>query len=164
MRVADLITAAVLLGLGGVVLYDALRLGIGWGTDGPQSGFFPFWLAVFLLVISLAVLIQAVRRGPGRPFISRAQAVPVGKVLVPLTAFVIAMGGVKVGETSLLPGIGLYVAAACYMAFYMRWVGRHRWTVIALVSIAVPVAAFLIFERWFLVPMPKGPLEAWLGY
>jgi hypothetical protein len=23
---------------------------------------------------------------------------------------------------------------------------------------------FLIFERWFLVPLPKGPLEAWLGY
>jgi hypothetical protein len=28
----------------------------------------------------------------------------------------------------------------------------------------VPVAAFVIFEQWFLVPMPKGPLEEWLGY
>jgi hypothetical protein len=23
---------------------------------------------------------------------------------------------------------------------------------------------FVVFEMWFLVPMPKGPLEAWLGY
>ena len=46
MRTADLVTALVLMLLGGVVLFDALRLGIGWGTDGPQSGFFPFWLAV----------------------------------------------------------------------------------------------------------------------
>jgi hypothetical protein len=23
---------------------------------------------------------------------------------------------------------------------------------------------FFMFERWFLVPLPKGPLEAWLGY
>ena len=37
--------------LGGVVLFDALRLGIGWGTDGPQSGFFPFWLAVLLIAM-----------------------------------------------------------------------------------------------------------------
>jgi hypothetical protein len=28
----------------------------------------------------------------------------------------------------------------------------------------VPIALFLMFERWFLVPLPKGPLEAWLGY
>jgi hypothetical protein len=26
------------------------------------------------------------------------------------------------------------------------------------------VVTFLVFEKWFLVPMPKGPLEAWLGY
>jgi len=28
----------------------------------------------------------------------------------------------------------------------------------------IAVALFLMFERWFLVPLPKGPLEAWLGY
>ena len=27
-----------------------------------------------------------------------------------------------------------------------------------------PLATFVVFERWFLVPMPKGPLEAWLGF
>jgi hypothetical protein len=26
------------------------------------------------------------------------------------------------------------------------------------------LALFLMFEKWFLVPLPKGPLEAWLGY
>jgi hypothetical protein len=31
------------------------------------------------------------------------------------------------------------------------------------VSVAVPVAFFLVFERWFLVPLPKGPLENLLG-
>jgi hypothetical protein len=28
----------------------------------------------------------------------------------------------------------------------------------------VPVISFIIFETWFLVPMPKGPVEAWFGY
>jgi len=27
----------------------------------------------------------------------------------------------------------------------------------------VPLVLFLVFERWFLVPLPKGPLEAFLG-
>jgi hypothetical protein len=46
----------------------------------------------------------------------------------------------------------------------MRWVGRHSWRAVVALSIAVPVVSFLVFERWFLVPMPKGPLESWLGY
>jgi putative tricarboxylic transport membrane protein len=164
MRAADLLTAALLMGLAGLVLFDARRLGIGWGTDGPQSGFFPFWLALLLLTLGVLVLVQAARRPPDKPFITRVQAVPVLKVLAPLTAFVILTGGLKAGEQTVLPPLGLYVAAAVYMAFYRRWVGRHSWPAIGLVSLSLPVAAFLVFETWFLVPMPKGPLEAWLGY
>jgi hypothetical protein len=46
----------------------------------------------------------------------------------------------------------------------MRWVGRHDWRAVVALSVVVPVVTFLVFERWFLVPMPKGPLETWLGY
>ena len=60
--------------------------------------------------------------------------------------------------------VGLYVSGALYLATYMRWVGRHRWVTTVLVAIGIPVAAFLIFEVWFLVPLPKGPLETRLGY
>jgi putative tricarboxylic transport membrane protein len=60
--------------------------------------------------------------------------------------------------------VGLYVAVGLYMAFYMRWIGRHSWGLVLLISIAFPLITFAVFEIWFLVPMPKGPLEAWLGY
>jgi hypothetical protein len=159
MRAADLVVSAVLALLGGVVLYDAARLGFGWGLEGPQSGFFPFWLAVLLVSISVAVFIQAWIRGQSRPFATREQIVPVLKVLVPLAAFVVLTD--PPGPWS---GLGLYVAAAFYLAFYMRWVGRHHWLMILAIALVVPVAAFVIFEQWFLVPMPKGPLEEWLGY
>jgi hypothetical protein len=159
MRRADLVTAAVLMLLGGVVVYDAARLGIGWGDEGPRSGFFPFWLAVILIAVSGAVFVQALVRGAPGPFVTGERFVPVAKVLVPLTAFIVATD--PPGPWS---GLGLYVAAALYTAFYMRWVGGHRWTAVAAVSVVVPAAAFVVFEQWFLVPMPKGPLEAWLGY
>lgn len=159
MRAADLTTAGVLLALGGVVVYDAVRLGIGWGDAGPRSGFFPFWLAILLGLCSAAIFLQAWRRRTTKVFVRREQLVPVLKVLVPVAVFITVMDPPGPAD-----GLGLYVAAALYIGTYMRWVGRHRWTTVLLLSIVLPVVTFIVFERWFLVPMPKGPLETWLGY
>jgi hypothetical protein len=70
MRVADLVTAAAFILLGAVVIADALRLGVGWGSDGPKSGFFPFWLAVFMVAASALIVLQAVRERSRRPFVT----------------------------------------------------------------------------------------------
>ena len=153
MRVADVLTAVVLMLLGGVVIADAVRIGIGWGTDGPKSGFFPFWLAVIMLAACALILVQSVGRRSSASFVTRKQLDPVLKVLWPAAAAVV-----------LMQFVGLYVASALYMAFYMRLVGRHAWPVVIALAVLIPVATFLVFETWFLVPMPKGPLEAWLGY
>jgi putative tricarboxylic transport membrane protein len=153
VRTADILTAAVLILLGGVVMVDAVRLGVGWSTDGPQSGFFPFWLAVVLMVTSGLVLVQAVRRRSPRPFLTRQQLGPLLTVLGPAAALIV-----------LIQLVGLYVAAALYAGLYMRWIGGYRWPAILLLAVGFPLATFLVFERWFLVPMPKGPLESWLGY
>ena len=153
MRAADLATAGVLFLLSVIVLVDALRLGIGWGSDGPKSGFFPFWLASVMMVACAIVGGQAARRGGGTPFVTRDQLRPVLKVLVPAAGLVVG--------TQLL---GLYVASMLYIGLYMRWIGRHRWVTVTAIALAIPLATFLLFERWFLVPMPKGPLEAWLGF
>jgi putative tricarboxylic transport membrane protein len=153
MRAADLATAAVLTLLGGVVVLDAMRIGIGWGSDGPRSGFFPFWLGVILIAASVTIGLQAWRRSTARPFVTREQLDPVLKVLWPATAMIV-----------LIKPLGLYVAAMLYVGFYMRWVGRHGWFALILCAVGVPLLTFVVFEMWFLVPMPKGPLEAWLGY
>ena len=153
MRAADLVTAVVLMALGGVVMFDAVRLGTDWGTDGPKSGFFPFWLALALILTCGLIVLQTLRRRPTAPFVTREKLRPVLAVVLPAAAMVLVM------EIA-----GLYVAAALYLGVYMRWVGHHRWATVAAVAIGVPIVTFVIFERWFLVPMPKGPLEAWLGY
>jgi putative tricarboxylic transport membrane protein len=159
MRIADLVTATLLMLLGAIVIYDAAQLGIGWGIEGPGSGFFPFWLASFLVAISAAIFIQALMRRSQKPFVTWQQFVPVLQVLVPVAGFITLTD--PPGPWS---GIGLYVAGGLYLGFYMRWVGRHGWGAVAALSIALPVVMFLVFETWFLVPMPKGPVEAWLGY
>jgi putative tricarboxylic transport membrane protein len=153
MRAADLITASLLMLVGGVVVFDAVRLGIGWGTDGPKSGFFPFWLGMLMVAACAAIFAQAWHRGSARPFVTGEKLRLVLKVLLPAVALVL-----------LMQWLGLYVSAALYVAVYMRWIGRHAWAAVIGCALGVAVLAFLVFDRWFLVPLPKGPLEAWLGY
>ncbi|HEV2053750.1 MAG TPA: tripartite tricarboxylate transporter TctB family protein [Methylomirabilota bacterium] len=153
MRAADLTTAVVLIAGGLLVIWDSLRIGIGWGTDGPKSGFFPFWLGVLMIGACIAIAAQAIRRADRTPFVRREAIAPVLKVLLPATAFVLSTHW-----------IGLYVATTLYMASYMRWIGRHSWLSVVVVSVTVSFVTFFVFELWFLVPMPKGPLETSLGY
>ena len=153
MRAADIVTASFLMALGVLVLGEAIRLGFRWGTDGPESGFFPFWLAVVVITHTAAILVRAIRKHSTEPFASREQLRMVLTVAVPATALVVATHF-----------IGLYVAGLVYLAFYMRRVGHHSWASTAGLSVGIPLLTFLVFERWFMVPLPKGPLEGWLGY
>jgi len=64
---------------------------------------------------------------------------------------------------ALVAWLGIYVASAIFVAFFMRWLGGYPWWKVAAVSIGNSVFFYLIFEVWFLVPLPKGPLETLLG-
>jgi hypothetical protein len=153
VRTADLVCGLCLAVAAVVVLVEGLRLGIGWSSDGPQPGFFVFYLGVALLASAGIVAVLAARRSDSRRFVEGGQLRSVMTVLGPAALMVV-----------LTHLVGLYVSGALYLATYMRWIGRHSWVLIALVAIGVPVATFLVFEVWFLVPLPKGPLEARLGY
>jgi len=64
----------------------------------------------------------------------------------------------------LVPYTGIYAASALLIAFFMLWFGRYNWLFAIGIAVLVPVLTFLMFEIWFLVPLPKGPLENLLGY
>lgn len=154
MRLADILCATGLLILAALVAWESWQLNIGWGLNGPEGGFFPFWLAVGLLVCCLVIVIQAVRSPATlrRPLIAPGGVRPVLQVALPALAMV-----------GLTEGIGLYPAAALYLAFYMRWIGRYGWLLIVVVSLAVPLGSYVVFDRWLLVPMPRGYWGADLG-
>jgi putative tricarboxylic transport membrane protein len=155
MRKADIIVALCLLGLAGLVAWESLALSIGWGINGPEGGFFPFWLAVGLGICSLVTLGQAVWRAAlalHQPLVTSGGWVPLLTVAVPAIAMV-----------ALSEGIGLYPATALYLAFYMRWVGKHRWPLVIALSICIPLGSYFLFDKWFLIPMPKGLWGEHLG-
>ena len=63
-----------------------------------------------------------------------------------------------------VPWIGLYVASFLLITGFMKWFGRYSWVLTLGVALGVVLLAFVMFEKWFLVPLPKGPIEEWLGF
>lgn len=156
MRRADVAMAAGFLLISVVLLREARRLPI-WTSEGPGAGFFPFWLSVGVAVSAVIVFAGSLRavaaNGPGGPFIPPHAWKPLLVVFTPMVAIIL-----------FLNYLGLYLGGAIYLMGYMWLVGRFRWPIILLVSILVPLALFLIFERWFLMPLPKGILLEYLLY
>jgi hypothetical protein len=150
---AEIVVAALFLVLGAIVVWDSVRLGARWGSDGPQAGYFPFYIAVLMCIASAVNLVLAfVKKGDGRAFVGVEQLKLVLSVLVPSILYV-----------GLIAGMGIYVASAVFVAFFMRWLGKYPWWKVAAVSIGNSVVFFLIFEIWFKVPLPKGWFERLLG-
>jgi hypothetical protein len=150
---AEIAVAALFLAAGAIVVVDSLRLGAKWAEDGPQAGYFPFIVGL-LICVAAAVNLVAVftwAREEGRVFVEVGQLKMVLSVLVPAAVYV-----------GLIGWLGIYVASALYVAFFMRWLGKYDWWKLAAVSIGNSVFFFLIFEVWFKIPLPKGPLEALL--
>ena len=149
MAVAVLLQAIALL-----VIVDSKRVGIDWADDGPRAGYFPFYIGLLLFAAATWVLINALRGAKtDQPFATREELGRVVSMFIPMVVYV---AGVAL--------LGIYVASVLLIAFFMIRHGRYRWPLTAAVSLGVPLLLFLVFERWFLVPLPKGPLEALLGY
>jgi putative tricarboxylic transport membrane protein len=153
-RGVEIGVAAFMAFLALIGVYGSIKVGIGWGDEGPRAGFFPFYVSLVVL-ISCAINVLAVLAVPdkGRVFAKWDQLRQVLWVLVPTIVYV-----------ALVPYLGIYVSSALLIAFFMRWFGHYSWIVAAAIAIAVPFLTFLMFEMWFLVPLPKGPLEIMLGY
>ena len=74
--------------------------------------------------------------------------------------------GVEVLQRLLVKLLGLYVASAIYIAFFMIWLGRYSWWKGITVGVVINALLFAMFEVWFKVPLFKGEFDplGFLGY
>lgn len=146
--------ALVIAIFGLIAVIGGLKVGIGWGDEGPRAGFFPFYLGLIILVSSAINLFQLSPGGNKNAiFATWGQLRKVLSVVFPTAIYV-----------SIIPYIGIYVASALLIATFMIWLGKYRWIAAIPTAVGVPIFFFATFERWFLVPLPKGPIEQLLGF
>ena len=167
-RTMEIVVALVLLALGALVVFDSYRLGAKWGDEGPQSGYFPFYIGLLLCISSAGTLGEVAltawkRRERFRgaiveresQFVAWDELKLVLSVLIPAVVYVL---GVQL--------IGIYVASAVYIALFMLWLGKYPWLKSVAVAVIVSASIFVLFEIWFKVPLYKGTWDplAFLGY
>ncbi len=151
----DLVVATLIFALGALVVFESVRLGASWGSDGPGAGYFPFYIGMLICICSFAVFIQSLlkRKDDRAVFVTGEQFKLVLVDLIPTTAYAV---GVWL--------IGMYVSSALFIVLFMRIAGHYTWLRSTAVGVGVSVAAFVMFEIWFKIPLPKGPVEALIGF
>ena len=154
-RSVDIVVLLLLLALACLLGWDSARVGRSWADDGPEAGYFPFYLSVLMGAACIYGLVRLLASPHAEldGFITRPQLSRVLQVLVPTLAFVLA--------TEFL---GLYVASFLLVTGFMWWIGKIALWKSLLTGFLFTAVMFLTFEIAFNVIMPKGPLEAAFGF
>jgi hypothetical protein len=153
----DAVVAALLLVIGLVVVWQAYLLGASWTSDGPGSGYFPFYIGIIISVSSLGILYQALisKNRDTDSFVDSVQLKRVTQVFVPAVVYVLGVNF-----------LGLYLASAIYVALFMIVLGKYSVIKSVLIGVIINAVFFAMFEVWFKVPLFKGSLDPlrFLGY
>lgn len=155
--VVEAVVAGLLLLLGIVVAITSWELGAEWTSDGPGSGYFPFYIGLVICISGAGTLYQALfgKEKNTEIFVDNEQLKRILQVLIPAIIYV---GGVEV--------FGLYVASAVYIALFMIFLGKFSPLKSIIAALAVNTVFFMMFEVWFKVPLYKGAINllSFLGY
>lgn len=147
-RSAELVVALLTLAVGLTVTIASYQLGARWASDGPQAGYFPFYVGLLICIGSIANFVSGLRAGAAakqKLFVEWQGLRRVAAVLVPALIFV---AGVYL--------VGIYLSAMFYIAAFMVLLGKYRiWKGVA-VGFGVSFVLFMMFEIWFQVLLPKG--------
>lgn len=116
---------------------------------GPGPGFFPFWIALVLGVLSAGMIYQSSFKEseplPGDFFPERRGLVRMGAIVLAMVASVL-----------LLDTLGFRLTMLAFFLFLLLTLGRHHPIVTVLVAVAGSFGAFYLFDTLLQVPLPIG--------
>lgn len=144
---ADRVGAIFFLGLGALFLYQGWQLPPG-AEGAPGSGFFPMWVGVCLMLLSLPLLI--------RPLGSKTmdEVIPQRgeRKRVSLTMVILVM------YTLLLKPLGFIIATFLLFLILLQLFERGRWGVAIAISLAAVLGSYWLFVKFFDLVLPGGLL------
>ena len=157
MRWMELLVAACFAGVSLLVITDSIRVGKSWGSDGPEPGYFPFYIGCLMLGGAVWVIVQTLlawKQDDGKEvFAEKHEFNLMLLMLIPTAVFVAAIFV-----------LGIYVASLIFVAAFMVWQGKYSYFKSIAVGACISAVLFSLFEVWFKLPLPKGFIENWLGF
>lgn len=132
----------------GLYLLEASSLPAG-SLQRPGAAAFPVVVGVGLGLVSVAVLVEALRK----------RHVPTEGAELPRKADVrraALIAGATVVLVAVLPVIGVFLAAAVFIAMTVRFLGGSRWWTAGLAGALISGAIYLLFVLYLRVPLPNG--------
>jgi putative tricarboxylic transport membrane protein len=163
MRRGEIITAGILALLSIYMMYKSTELEIWYiSGEGPGGGAWPFWLSAIMLVCTVFIAINWARRTS-----------PPSQSTEPLLdsyglKMLFLVGGGIAAFIGLTHIISMYGGMFFFLIYYLRFLGRHTWTLTMTMATLVPIVFFFFFEALMRVTLPKGmkftePLFNWLN-
>jgi putative tricarboxylic transport membrane protein len=163
MRRGEFITAGVMAVLSIYMMWKSTELDIGYiRGEGPGGGAWPFWLSAIMLICTVLITYNAVRR-TSPPSQSTEPVLDAEGRKMLLQVF----GGIFV-FVALVGIISMYGAMMVFLFYYLWFLGRHTLRLSLLISVLTPVVFFFFFEALMRVTLPKGmgftePFYNWLN-
>jgi len=151
VRTAELLMGVITLLISIAIMFKSAELSIGWVPErGPGSGMWPFWLSTGMALASLATIVRWFMRATPE---SRSDEPYIAGDIFPL----ILVTAISIlALLIMMELIGTYFAVMLFLAFYLRFIGRHGWKTVTIFVLAVPTFIYLLFEVALTKYLPKG--------
>ena len=151
MRLGEIIAAGVLALFSIYLMAESAKLEIGFiKGEGPGGGAWPFWLSAIMLVCTGFIAFNWYRRSSPPSQSTEPVMDNYGWMML------LKVGGGIFGFIALIDIISMYGAMAVFLLYYVRFLGRHSWTLSLLLAVGMPIAFFFFFEGMMRITMPKG--------
>lgn len=148
---SDLVTSPLVLAVGLGICLQSIQLGYGsLGRPGP--GFLPFWCGTLFVLVALGILVHRVIT---RPWRTAERPASTGELAI-LRPIVILVAVVL--YALLLPAAGFVLSNAVLLVALFRLVWWRSWRFIAVATVLVDAAFYLVFQVAIDVQLPKSAL------
>lgn len=119
-------------------------------STGPGPGFFPLWLGIAMLVLSLIWSVQLMaertREGCADPVVPKA-------VILPIAA---TMGG-ALAYAFLLPALGYPITMTLYMMLLFSVISAMKPAVVALMATVISLTSYYAMNFGMGIQLPRSP-------
>ena len=117
--------------------------------DNPGPGFLPLLLGIAIVLMSMVLLIRVWNKGKIQvkttSWPERGGLIKISLIFVVIVLF-----------TALLEITGYIINIFVLFLILLRPVGKQNWIWTLSISIGATVASYLLFDRWLMLPLPRG--------